>query len=211
MKDHIIPYDEIRSSLRTFDILNCIPNQGLFGWFWAWVGHTAMVYVCKETGQVMVYESTQTSRKDGQSGVQLRPMREWVERYPGKIYLRRVAIHNTIRRLNAEDECAGHIQEFRGTKYPDLKKPRWLIFLANAMVDLPDWVPGKKKLENLDTAIMMFCTHLLGHVFRWCGMINASCNPAELQPDDLRPGKDKRFVTILLNDGVSIGPEIQIK
>ena len=175
----IIPYDEVRDSLQTFDIINCVPRGFIMGM----IGHTAMVYKCKATGQVMVYESTQTGRGDGKSGVQLRPMREWVDNYKGKIYISQTEIIGDILRCIAEIKCDEHIRKFRGTAYPNLKKAKGLWFTINAAVDLPI----DTGLENPDVDFWMFCTHLVGHVFRWCLLIkDESFNPAELEPDDTR-------------------------
>ena len=212
-KEHITKYEDIRPTLRTFDILNCVYGTQWWNplhWIMALVGHTAMVYVCKETGQVMVYESTQTAREDGKIGVQLRPMKEWLENYPGRVKLRRVTfdeVKNT-RRKKAGHRCAEHIKKYRGTAYPNLKKWRWRWFLANAAIDLP----FKNDLQNPDIDTVMFCAMLLGHVFRWCKIIgnNVSCNPAEMQPGDLRPGSDQAFIGVLAKD-IIIGPEINLK
>ena len=129
--EKITPYDEIRPYLQTFDIINCVPRGFIMGL----IGHTAMVYRCKATGQVMVYESTQTGRKDNKSGVQLRPMREWVDNYKGKIYISRTEIIGDVKRTIAEIRCDEHIKQYRGTAYPNLKKLKGLWFTANAAVD----------------------------------------------------------------------------
>ena len=132
-KKTITSYDHIRKTLRTFDILNCLPYVrhwwNPLHWIMRLIGHTAMIYVCKETGQIMVYESTQTSRSDGKSGVQLRPLREFIKQYPGRIKLRQTFISSVFRtgssaevRQEAERLFTVHIKKYRGTKYPNLKK-----------------------------------------------------------------------------------------
>lgn len=212
MKEKIHKYKDIRESLGTFDILNCIYGTLWWNplhWFMAAIGHTAMVYVCKETGQVMVYESTQMGRSDGKSGVQLRPMKEWLDSYPGKVYLRRVSfgpVSYAVPWDNAKELCQAHIKKYRGTKYPNLKTwwGRW--FLANAAIDLP-W---KNKLENPDIDTVFFCTHLFFHVLRWCGILKDTVNPAEAEPDDTRQGGDA-YLTAYLSEGITVGPEIRIK
>ena len=214
-KEKIYSYDEIRDELRTFDILNCVYGTQWWNpahWIMGLIGHTAMVYICKETGQIFVYESTQMSSKGGLSGVQLRPMREWLEQYPGKVYLRHVAFDmfdEAVRRLCliAKLEFTAHIKKYRGTKYPDLKKWRWRWFLANAAIDLP-W---KSKLQNPDINFVMFCTQLVGDVFRFCKLFVAAClNPAELKPGDLREGNDSIFTASLVR-GITIGKRKRLK
>jgi hypothetical protein len=208
--EKITPYDEYRETAQTFDIINCVPSGGLLGWLWALIGHTAMVYVCKATDQVMVYESTQTGRGDGKSGVQLRPMREWVENYKGKIYISQTEIDNFPQRVAAETRCSQHIRKYRGTAYPDLKKAKGLWFTINAAVDLP----FDNSLENPDVDFWFFCTHLIGDVFRWCRLtVGKRFNPAELEPDDTR----KKLSYIISNfevyfrSGASSKQEIRIK
>jgi len=174
------------------------------------IGHTATVYRCHETGQVMVYESTQMGRKDTLSGVQLRPMREWLANYPGRVYLRYVAFESGVARRIAEDMCQRHIKKYRGVAYPDLKQWRWRWFLANAAIDIPGMSKLKKALENPDIDEVMFCTMLVMHLFRYCGLVNYNfVNPAEWEPDDTRDyGKIRNAV---LTRGMQVLPEIQIK
>ncbi|KKN71958.1 hypothetical protein LCGC14_0416040 [marine sediment metagenome] len=209
-REKIVPYEEIRDSLQTFDIINCVPSGGLLGWLWALIGHTAMVYVCKATSQVMVYESTQTGRGDNKSGVQLRPMREWVENYKGKIYISQTEIIGDTLRCIAEDRCGCHIRKYRGTAYPNLKKAKGLWFVINSAIDLP----FDTGLENPDVDFWFFCTHLIGDVFRWCLLISDAykLNPAELEPDDTR----KNFYGVSkfeksMRPSVSSKVEIRIK
>lgn len=201
-------YDDIKDSLQTFDILNCEPK----GLFWKLVGHTAMVYRCRETGQLFVYESTQRGSSDSLSGVQLRPMREWLASRD-KVFVRRVTFDYMqlpagsplLSRGNAELKCQQHIRQNRGKEYPDLRKPRWIWFLINAALDLP-W---KSRLRNPDIDFVMFCTMLLGDCWRFCGLSKKELLPSELEPDDMRPGEDY-FFTAYLNEGVNIGEEIEI-
>lgn len=213
-------YDNIKGELQTFDILNCVPSH----WFWGFVGHTAMVYRCRETGQLFVYESTQRGKTDSLSGVQLRPMREWLAGRD-KVFVRRVTfgqcydtyahdhdhdrtpiIHAAPVREECEALCAEHIKKNRGKAYPDLKKPRWLWFVINAAIDLP-W---KSRLRNPDIDCVMFCTMLLGDCFRYCKLQyeGAMCQPSELEPDDTRPGG---YFVNYMAEGVHVGPEIEIE
>jgi len=192
-------YDDIRPSLQTFDILNCVPNN----WFWGAIGHTAEVFRCKETDQVMVYESTQSERDDGKQGVQLRPMRKWLEDYPGRVNIRQVEFDVLQRRLAAERSCAAHIRQYRGTSYPNIKKWRGLWFVVNAAVDLP-W---KSRLRNPDIDDVMFCTHLFAHNWRFCGMMHGA-NPAEFEPDDTRyRGMFEDYIA----PGITIDDEIELE
>ena len=220
-----VKYNDVRDDLQTFDVLNCVYGDEWWNpvhWILGAVGHTAMVYVCKETDQIMIYESTQTGRADKLEGVQLRPMKEWLQNYRGKVYLRRTTITSDgghppmFARVRAELRCGMHVQKYRGTAYPNLKKVRGLWFLANAAIDLP----VSTGLENPDIDIVMFCTHLFGHVFRFCDMIKEynsnikhrpckAFNPAELEPDDLRPGRDAKFIQYL-KEYVHLGPEMQL-
>jgi hypothetical protein len=191
-------YSEIRSSLQTFDILNCIPHN----WFWGAIGHTAMVYLCKETGQVMVYESTQTARADGKEGVQLRPMKEWVDNYPGTIKCRHFEFDDLRRRLSSERSCSGYIREHRGTQYPDLSKWKWRWFMLNAKLDLP----FRNPLEN-KPAKMKHCTYLVGDCTNFCGLTMFP-NTAELEPDDMREHAEIEQYTV---QGVNVLEEFTIK
>lgn len=215
----IITYEKIRPSLQTFDVLNCI--YGTNPWsimdrIMGAIGHTAMVYRCRETGQIMVYESTQTSRRDKLSGVQLRPMNEWLENYNGKVYLRHIHFESLgvfsghDRRVMAEIECARHIHKYRGTAYPDLSSWKWRWFLINAAIDLPSIFKRlKKALENDDIDTVMFCAHLLGNVFKWCGLSIDTLNAAELDPDDLR--WFSQIFESYLKVGILFSQEIRIK
>lgn len=198
-----VKYSQIRSRLRTFDVLNCVP----YGAFWGWIGHTADVYVCQETGQVMVNEATQ-KKYAGKSGVQLTPMAEWIHNYTryGRVFWRQCDIRHTIysNRENAELLCAEHIKKYRGTPYPDLKTAAGKWFLANARLDLPIWKNNPWTNADIDT--IFFCSHLIGHKFRYCGLAE-DLNPAELDTKDFRPG---RAFENFLGDGVSLAGEVQI-
>ena len=212
MKKKIKKYKDIRNSLQTFDILNCVYGTqwwNPFHWLMAAIGHTAMVYRCRETGQIMVYESTQTARKDKRKGVQLRPMKEWLENYPGKVYLRHVYISVDIAscdsRIGAELLCKTHIRKYRGTEYPDLNTWKGRFFLANAAIDFDGVIE-----DNEDVDFWMFCTMLLFDVFRWSGLMCKDVIPSEAEPDDTRYGKDG-YMQLHLCGGVTVGEEVRIK
>lgn len=170
-------YRRIRPQLQTFDILNCLHER----WYWRAIGHTAMVYVCPLTGQVFVYESTQMGQF-GVKGVQLTPMGLWLPKYPGTVKLRKCYIDDSLLcREEAEDKCGFHIFEHRGTSYPDMKQRKWRWFVINSLIDLPGFT-------NPDTMEMIFCTHLVADDYRYCGLAdNNSINPAEQEPDNMRP------------------------
>ena len=211
-KEKITKYEDIRKDLQTFDVINCLYGTEWYNpmhWVMRAIGHTAMVYVCEETGQIFVYESTQTSRGDGKTGVQLRPMGEWVDSYPGQIRIRKTIIEDPELRAVAELKASDHIKKYRGTPYPPLNKLRWLWFMANAAIDVR-WGLIKKAFENKATEAFIYCTMLFGHWFKYCGLIFDVLNEAELEPDDTRPGSDS-LVTVYFVKGVSLGPEIQIK
>jgi hypothetical protein len=213
-KQIIVPYEKIRPNLQTFDIINCVYGTqwwNPFHWLMAAVGHTACVYRCHETDQVMIYESTTMGRNDKKTGVQLRPMREWLRSYPGKVYVRHVTFDIDWSRTYAERRCRDHIIEYRGTEYPNLKKWRWRWFVANAAIDLPWTGRLQKALENPDIDEVMFCTMLILHLLRWCDLVPRVTLPSEWQPDDVR-GLGGLFDKLLKVAGaLSIGPEIRIK
>ena len=212
-KEKIYRYESIRPNLQTFDIINCVYGTqwyNPFHWFMGAIGHTATVYRCHETGQVMVYESTTMGRQDNKTGVQLRPMREWLASYPGKVYVRHVKFDSNMVRVIAEDMCRDHIKKYRGTNYPNLKKwwGRW--FLANAAIDLPWTGKIQKALENPDIDEVMFCTMLVMHLFRYCVLVQQGLvNPAEWEPDDTRDNPLK--LKQVLQSGIRVMPEIRIK
>lgn len=214
-KEKIYDYEEIRDELQTFDIINCTyGDQGWnpIHWLLGAIGHTATVYRCRETGQLFVYESTQMGSKDGLSGVQLRPLKEWVNRYRGKIRIRSVGFESSgaftghDRRIMAEQRCKQHIRKYRGRAYPNLKKLKGLWFLMNAAIDLP-W---KSRFRNKDTDTVIFCTMLLFHLFRFCRMAWQITVPSEAEPDDTRPGSDSLLKESLLKH-ITVGPERRIK
>ncbi len=195
-----VKYSQIRPQLRTFDVLCCIPR----GWFMGWIEHTAGVYICHETGQIMVYQST-TQKYAGKSGVSLMPMAEFVDSYTragGKIRLRQCHIKGSGRRGKAQQEAAEHIRIYRGTPYPDLKSRAGRWFVANARIDLP----FATRWANKDTHSIFFCAHLIAHWFR-DGRLTKPLNAAEVDTKDFRTG---RSFEKKLGQGIKLGPEIQI-
>lgn len=204
-----VKYSQIRERLRTFDVLCCIPR----GWIMGWIEHTAAVYICHETDQVMVYQST-TRKYAGATGVSLTPMAEFVRRYTlsgGRILLRQCCIKGAGRRGRAQQDAAGHIKRHRGTPYPDLRTRAGRWYVANARIDLPFW--KKNPWVNADRSDIFFCAHLIAHWYRHCKIAGRAAdqrfNPAEVDTKDLRSGGS--FSERHLAEGVSLDiNEIQI-
>ncbi len=196
-----VKYSQIRPLLKTFDVLCCIPP----GLFMGWIQHTAGVYVCAETGQISVYQST-TQKYAGKSGVSLTPMADFVDRYTkagGKILLRKCTIKGKGRRGRAQQEAAKHIRVFRGTPYPDLKTRAGRWFVVNARIDLP----FATRWANKETHSVFFCAHLIADWIR-DGGLTKPLNAAEVDTKDFRAGGSFEDV---LADGVSLDrQEIQI-
>lgn len=211
-KEQIIPYETIRDSLQTGDLINCEPA----GIIWKLVGHTAKVYKCPLTGQLYCYESTQTKREGGESGVQLRPLREWVEQYKGTIRVRYGVYAGYVggkspekRRYKAEQLAAEHIKLHRGKSYPNLKKLSGIWRVINAAIDLP-W---NSRLQNDDNMDNPFCTHLAVDMDRYMGRLSSvkdlmTLNPAEWEPDDTR---DDFMFCFYYVPGFRYAKEIRIK
>ncbi len=190
-KETVIPYETIRGILRTGDLINCRPA----GIIWSLVGHTAKVYRCPLTGQLYVYESTQTKREGGESGVQLRPLREWVDKYNGRIYIRHSRFEGFVGgkspekgRHRSEKLAAEHIKEHRGKSYPNLKTLSGIWRVINSAIDLPWKGRLQSLLENDDNMDNPFCTHLAIDMDRDMGRLKGGSvfvlNPAEWEPDD---------------------------
>lgn len=194
-------YAAIRNGLDTFDIINTEHKD----WFWRFIGHTAMIYKDMLTGQVSVYESTTLNKFTGISGVQLTPMRLWLEHYPGKVFVRQVVFTDdydsgaVICRRMAEQ----HINRFRGVPYPDLNDPKQKQFVIDSAIDLPFGIG-----QNPDRHDIMFCTHLVADAWQDRGFYVGTEPPSEWQPDDTRPGG--RFEKQLA-EGVSLGKERRLK
>ena len=193
-------YTAIRSSLNTFDIINC-EHKDLF---WRLIGHTAMVYRDAATGQVSVYESTSLNKFSGISGVQLTPMRIWLGHYPGKVFVRRLIIDNALNsEYNRQLRAEAHIKKYRGVPYPDIKDPEQRRFLINSVIDLPLGIG-----LNPDRHDIFFCTHLVVDVWQDGGLYTGDWPPSEWQPDDMRDGG--KF-ECRLAEGLKLGKEIRIK
>jgi len=157
-----------------------------YHWFWNKIGHTAGVHVSQETGVVSAFESTSVSKLTGVKGVQLNPMGAWVEAYPGKVGIRRLAIKDLMTSKSAiEARAERFIRDTRGTSYPDIKQRagRWYLIKAAW-----DGILLKKLSENTETDRWIFCTDLMARWYRAMGLILQEVNCAEMQPDDMYEG-----------------------
>jgi len=206
----ITDYRTLRDEINSFAILNCEHKR----LFWRMIGHTAMVYRDPATGVIYVYESTQMSYS-GVSGVQLHLLGEWLDHYPGKVFIRPLKFAGDAKswtyQCEAMDRLQDHIWRYRGTSYPDLKTRQGRWFLIKAA-----WDSGlfKKASTNTDTDAAMFCTHLVAHAYRACRLIDTEetgwidYNPAEFEPDDMRNGS---IFERLIRPECVLQPEIRIK
>ncbi len=200
-------YAALRSYLNSFDII----NTEHYKLFWRLIGHTAVIYKDFTTGVVYIYESTTQNKFSGLSGVQLTPMRVWLNNYPGKVFVRRVIIDDVFSWGNntapsSNNTIEQHIKKYRGTPYPDLSDRRQRNFVINAALDLPG--PLKGFGLNPDRDDIMFCTHLVADLWRWRGYYIGDEPPSEFEPDDTRPGG--KFENQLVK-GLSLDSEIRIK
>ena len=198
----LVRYAAVRHSLNTFDIINCEHKD----WFWRLIGHTAVVYRDPVMGQLSVYESTSLNKWSGISGVQLTPMRVWLQYYPGKVFVRRVRFahgegyfSSTYLGISAR----GHIEKFRGVPYPDMKDKKQRQFLINSAIDLPFGIG-----LNPDRHDIMQCAQLVVDFWEAPQLYIGEEPPSEYQPDDTRPGG--KFENRLA-EGVSLGKEIRLK
>lgn len=194
-------YAAARSSLNTYDIINCEHKD----WFWRMIGHTATVYKDYMTGQVSVYESTTLNKFNGFSGVQLTPMRLWLYNYPGKVFVRRMIIEDPKiePKFRQNIMAEAHIEKFRGVPYPDLSDPKQRKFVFNAALDMPFGIGA-----NPDRHDIMFCTQLVADFWQDGGLYIGDEPPAEFEPDDMREGGE--FERQLV-EGVVLNREMRLK
>ncbi len=193
-------YLKCRDQMDSFDVL-CCENKSLLTRF---IGHTAVIFK-NNAGQLMVLESTSLNKFSGIKGVQLTPMGLWLSHYNGKVWWRKWVWEEnvakdeiTVRRAEAEIKTAKNrilakhifrqfIKTHRGTSYPSGKKGAWLLF--KAWWDSPLL---KKFSRNAATTAVIFCSHLVGLLFRAVNfyIVAASVMPqSELIPGDFREGK----------------------
>jgi len=211
--EYIMPYPEVRRTVDSYTILNTEHKS----WFWRLIGHTAIIYVDPGTKKVFVYEAT-TKSYTGVSGVQLHLFGEWLDNYPGRVYMRRVHFkgNQPVHWAAACRKLAKHIQKYCGTSYPDLstRPGRWQLIKAA----WDSWLFPKQS-TNPDTDTDMYCTKLVGHAFRFGDMVRdfpypprdyppIHYNPSELEPDDTRDGD---WFEMYLKSHVIIDQEVRIK
>ena len=202
-------YAAARHNLQTFDIINTEHKDLL----WRLIGHTAMIYRDIATGVIYVYESTTRNKFNGFSGVQLTPMRLWLQHYPGKVFVRQLYKETDKYRLLfasvgaasrwALIEIQRHIHKFRGVPYPDLSDPKQKQFVINSAIDLPFGIG-----QNVDRHDIFFCTQLVADAYQDCKLYTGEQPPSEWQPDDTRSGGDFEKQ---LAEGLVLGKEIRIK
>lgn len=218
-KEIIVPYPKIRNRLCTFTIINTEHRNILY----RLIGHTAVVYKCQETGQLMVFESTTINKATGRSGVQLTPMGFWLHHYPGKVFVRipefsypdvKNKIDERIENLDRYALANTFIQKHLGSSYPDLKTWTGKMKLFLAALDLK--IFGKDIFTYRGDDKGIFCTMLVVMFLQYCGLLgclNLSQKqrviPAhEYEPDDTR-GSAGMFDKYLIS--CKYGKEICIK
>ena len=202
MSEIIVDWREL--DLQTFDCLNCIPE----GAIWSRVGHTAGID--REQGGLLAYESTQ--RKNA-GGVRTMPFHDWFASRTGEVRVRKLIIDNSDLRQQAETKSSMHISLNGGKPYPNLKTRAGRFIMYRTVIDPGGFLKKWFENPNLEEYPWFFCTHLYTHWLRYCGLTK-DFNPAEQEPDDVRPVYVKRgygkFEQHLI-DGVRFGPEIRIK
>jgi hypothetical protein len=202
--DIIIPYLKCRDQLPTFTIINCISKKFPYNW----IGHTAILYKCTSTGQLMIFESTSLNKLSGKSGVQMMPFGARLDRYPGKVYARVPKFGDSSDGANVAREimAADFIREHLGSSYPDLKTMTGRFKLYMAALDFKlfgkDWFSYKGGDKGI------FCTELVMMMLQACGLYDDDSVPSEFKPDDLR-GNETDFEDYLIN--MVYLPEIRLK
>jgi hypothetical protein len=184
-QEHITNYKDIRDKLNTFTIVNCVARKFPYNF----IGHTAVLYKCQETGQLMVFESTTLNKFTGISGVQLTPFGIWLDKYPGKVYVRIPEFEISKRDQDWKLIIAQEfIQNHLGTSYPDLKTRTGRFKLYLAVLDFKLFGVDIFTYKGGDTGL--FCTQLVVMFYRYCGLSNADEDiflpPNEYEPDDTR-------------------------
>ena len=210
MQDAIKLYPENRERLDTFTIINC-EHKDLF---WRLIGHTAILYKYKATGQLMVFESTTLNKYTGNSGVQLTPFGLWLAHYPGKVYARTPEFQDSrgdgkdydYRRIQLAE---AFIKTHLGTSYPDLKTWSGKMKLILSALDFRLFGVDLLTYKGDDKGI--FCTELVIMLLQYCGIVTqmmSSYAAYEYEPDDTRGNKEK-FEDELLR--CRYGKEVRLK
>ena len=204
-KNKITPYLSIRDKLCTFTIINC-EHHSLP---WKLIGHTAVVYVCHETGQIMVFESTTLNKFTGKSGVQLTPMGLWVSKYPGKVFIRipefELSYSFSQQYFDACMLAKEFIREHLGTSYPDIKTRTGRFKLYLAALDFNLFGKDLFTYKGGDKGI--FCTMLVVMLYQYCGLMCENISAQEFKPDD---AKENGMMENWLKN-CELGKEIRIK
>lgn len=195
-------YKEIRASLQTFDILCCRH----YNWFWRLIGHVAMVV--RMPGDVlMVWESTQRNKWSGKSGTQLNLMSDWIQHFPGEVFVRRVKILDPIWQDVGYRHLDAYIERHRGEPYPDLKSKSGLWYMAKQVLDI-----GGKIVENSPDRVVRDCSDRIAHTLQYCRVLQPTLNPSEQEPDNFWSSKPLHTpVDKYRESGVLILGEEQIK
>lgn len=195
-------YEQIRNSLQTFDILNCVHHD----WFWRLIGHVAMVV--RMPGDIlMVWESTSRNKWAEVAGTQINLMSDWVENYPGDVFVRRTFVAPEYKE-DAESRLMEYIEKYRGKPYPAFFTWPGMRYMLNQVLDLP--IPGPwnndPNTENRD------CSDRVAHTLQYCGLLDPRLNCSEVEPDNFRQKKFGNWkIAKYLLPGVTLGNEEQIK
>ena len=206
-------YLKYRDQMDNFDVL-CCEHKSLLTRF---IGHTAVIYK-NDAGQLMVLESTSLNKFSGIKGVQLTPLGLWLQHYSGKVYWRKWVwsrpkygerAYQTARNITeAKREFRQFIKKYCGTSYPSGRKGAWLLF--KAWWDSPFL---KKFSRNPVTTMVIFCSHLVGMLFRAVGFANIPglgyVPASELVPKDFR--ENEYIDAITFKDMGHLDKEILIK
>ena len=199
----ITNYLDIRDKLDTFTIVNCVARK----WPYRWVGHTAVLYKCKETGQLMVFESTTLNKHTDISGVQLTPFGIWLANYPGKVYVRiphvigEGAVANIDKDYQRRKLAQKFIKNHLGTSYPNLKTRTGRFKLYLAALDFKLF--GKDIFTYKGSDDGLFCTQLVVMMYRYCGLAARYDGENNVLPSNEYDPKDAR------NDGLFADYELE--
>ena len=211
-KQKIIPYPEIRDNLSTFTIINTEHRSIIY----RLIGHTAVVYKCRETGQLMVFESNITLIKStGKSGVRLTPMGKWLSEYNGKVFVRIPELDcnpsDSYIRVNKGmynimlSSADSFVKNHLGSSYPDLQTWSGKMKLIFAALDLK--IIGKDLCTYRGNDKGIFCTMLVIMFLQYCGLMSEETEAKEWEPDNTRV--DFTMKHLLIN--CEYGKEIRIK
>lgn len=183
-------YEDIRPKLKSGDVL-LFSGRGLVSWLirlrtWSFASHVGLVY---KIGQdVMVWESTRLTDKDG-AQISLLSVRG--KRYKGRIRVRQLhtrrdnSFYKTLRTVR---------EELKGVKY---ERHWWELWGSVAF-----W----KNKVNLK---YLFCSELVGYVFKRWGLFKSVFPENELAPVDFT--KKSKKVTGELRTGTWLGPAIELE